>query len=87
MDNKNQTQKLIIIVLIVLMIMLLGIFLYKMFLVGTVQKETVEIVQTEKEEDVLEETDMYISSHYRFEYNDTIKQLIINTNKANKEED
>ena len=29
MDNKNQTQKLIIIVLIVLMIMLLGIFLYK----------------------------------------------------------
>lgn len=43
--------------------------------------------QTEKEEDVLEETDMYISSHYRFEYNDSIKQLIINTNKSNKEED
>lgn len=43
--------------------------------------------QVEKEEDVLEETEMYISSHYRFEYNDTIKQLIVNTNKAKKGED
>ena len=53
MENKNQTQKLIIIVLIVLMVMLLGIFLYKMFLVGKTQKETVEIVQTKQEQDTL----------------------------------
>ena len=52
-EKNNQTQKLIIIVLIVLIVMLLGIVLYKMFLVKEVEQETVEIVQTKQEEDTL----------------------------------
>ena len=32
--------------------------------------------QTEKEEDRLEETEMEITSHYRFTYNDNLEKLI-----------
>ncbi len=42
--------------------------------------------QTEKEEDVLETTDMYITSHYRFEYNDKIKDLLTKMSKSKTQE-
>ena len=32
--------------------------------------------QKEKEEDRLEETDMVVTGHYRFEYNEEIQELI-----------
>lgn len=38
--------------------------------------------QTEKEENRLEETDMEVTGHYRFEHSEKLQKLINNMNKA-----